>query len=249
MTLTQWVPFATATATLLAAAVAYSAARRTARTTWRSTSAQWQYDAVLAFYNAAMYFYGEADECPRPRTDGDMYEGMMALEAAWLRLDLIGPGHLVEPARPVYRAARHLFDYSMALRHWDDLRHRADANHADVLELLDDDENRRPVLVSERDASQALCDLLDQALHPKEKVEPDWDKLAHAADQHAHLLRLSEGDDAKPVTGRDIEALRQVSGTPLQLNAELMSSWQEVNQRTRAFTPLVRAWLDGKGLR
>ncbi|WP_326708098.1 hypothetical protein OG758_00680 [Streptomyces sp. NBC_01474] len=43
MKLTEWAPFTAATATLLAGLVAHAAARRTARTTRRSKTVEWQY--------------------------------------------------------------------------------------------------------------------------------------------------------------------------------------------------------------
>ncbi|WP_059006647.1 hypothetical protein [Streptomyces specialis] len=240
MTFTQWVPFATAAATVLAAAVAYAAARRTARMTWRSKTAEWQYESVIAFFDAALVLKEE------PHTREASGQG---LDTAWRRLELTGPEHLVPQAHPLYEAARELFATGRSLRAWNGLKQRAYEECAAVSERIDRAERaHRPVdelhkLHEEYNVAEPAYKYLREAVGPGSAA--DWEWVKKAADHYADMV-AEQTDAAGIVTGRQIAATLAMHGEPRDLHEAQARARERLDKAVFDFTPQVRCWLDGK---
>ncbi|KUM95746.1 hypothetical protein AQI95_43075 [Streptomyces yokosukanensis] len=192
MKLTEWVPFATAAATLLAALVAYAAARRTARTTWRSRTLEWRYISLTNFFDAAMLFHSLKE---KPHTRDNCGTD---LHSTWRRLDLTGPAPLVNQARPLYQAASDLFDNGHPLRAWNGLTERAYQEYMELSKLIDSEERMGrdgQHLLPDYHAARSAYEGLREAVSPGSAA--DWGKVM-VLPAMARVLRLVETHCAAP---------------------------------------------------
>ncbi|KDR60985.1 hypothetical protein ACH4MU_29895 [Streptomyces albidoflavus] len=248
MKLTEWVPFAAAAATLLAALVAYAAARRTARTTWRSKTAEWQYASVVAFFDAAMHFHS-LKEKPHAQEEGRGSD----LDSAWLRLNLTGPGAVVEGAHPLYEAASKLFTNGCPLSAWNRLEQRVYEEFKDLSEEIARDE--REGRESYNQGEYACFATAKQAYESLRKAVgsgsvDDWEKAKKAADSYTfQAVQDMPGRNSDKawwtVTGSDITRALEVHGNPRDLHRAWLEEWERLDEAAKAFVPLVRGWLDG----
>ncbi|MER5889498.1 hypothetical protein ABT160_37220 [Streptomyces sp. NPDC001941] len=262
MTLVQWVPFATACATLLAAGlaglVAYRAARRTARTTWRAKTAEWQYESVITFYDVVTQL---ADHPEGPRGEGPGSEAE-EVAAAWQRLDLTGPGHLAQAGLKLRNCALKMARLKNLAEEWHRLKEQADDCHRHHLRLLE-----TPPVVSvagdfERaktlcESSAAMTEKLHATLYAGKRVveSAEWESLLDAVDRYErHRFPqypweyVSPAEEALPrnITRSSIETLRNKGQSPFITERVKTATCDALFEELARFKDTVRSWLDGE---
>ncbi|MFF6813979.1 hypothetical protein ACFZAG_29470 [Streptomyces sp. NPDC012403] len=238
MNVPELLPLATGTATLVGAGVAgvvaHLTTRRTTLTTWRAKTAEWQYEALTAFYDVVL----DVRETPLARgRDRDR------LIAAWRRLELTGPGGLVKLAEPLYEAARELA-HCDGLRRWRDFVEEIRAQQSALAHQVVSQEIPNSPLEDAESAATSLYLLLHD-VHAG--VKKDWAEVRKAADAYddAERLRLGTGHELGGMW-RSISALLRSPGDPHEVQQECAAAQLRFDGAVGAFTSGMREWLNGR---
>ncbi|MFF9204287.1 hypothetical protein ACF1AE_21200 [Streptomyces sp. NPDC014986] len=226
----------------VAGVVAHLTTRRTTLTTWRAKTAEWQYEALTAFYDAAL----DLREAPFPR-GGDHNR----LIAAWRRLKLTGPEdfgdlNLVKLAEPLYEAARELA-HRDGLRRWRDFVEKIRAQQCDLARQVANQEIHNSLLMDAESAASSLYLLLHDA---HAGVKKDWSEVRKAADAYDDAERWRLGTDSElGSTWRSISALLRSHGDPHEVQQERVAAQLRFDGAVDAFTSGMREWLNSGGAR
>ncbi|MEU5834462.1 hypothetical protein ABZ820_12430 [Streptomyces diacarni] len=240
MNFTDLFPLATGVATVMGALLAYAAARRAARTTWRSRTVEWQYASVNEFYNTVM----------ATRSPSALPPNTSTVDAAWRRLYLTGPEQLFDHAYGLYAAALHLLALAHLVEPWHELESRVHDQYAR--------EERAIASSRERygESEIATCgvewDLYAAAAFAHEGVREamasgsmaSWEAAKKALEAHASLADAVEGEESCAVSGWQFDRLVDKHGAPWDLHAERRRMRRAFDEAELAFVPEVRKWLD-----
>ncbi|MFF9901996.1 hypothetical protein ACF1HU_01100 [Streptomyces olivaceus] len=239
MNVPELLPLATGTATLVGAGVAGVVAHlttsRTALTTWRAKTAEWQYEVLTAFYKVAL----DVRETPFPGgRDRDR------LIAAWRRLELTGPEHLVALAKTLYEAARELACRD-GLRWWRDfVEEKIGAQQSALAHQVVSQEIPDLQLEDAESAASSLYLLLHD-VHAG--VKKDWAEVRKAADAYDEAERRRLGtDDELGGMWHSISALLRSTGDPHEVQRGCAAAQLRFDGAVGAFTSGVREWLNGR---
>ena len=203
-------------------------------TTWRAKTAEWQYEALTAFYNVAL----DVRETPFPRErDRDR------LLAAWRRLELTGPEGLVKLAKPLYEAARELA-HRDGLRRWRDFVEEIRVQQSDLARQVASEEIHDSALMDAESAASSLYLLLHD-VHAG--VKKDWAKVRKAADAYDDAEYRRPGtDDELGGMWRSISTLLRSPGDPHEVQQKCAAAQLRFDNAVGKFTAGMREWLEGR---